>query len=196
MKALGISGSPRRRGNTEMLLDAFLAGAEEAGADCEKIVLCDLEFSSCKGCNACHKTGECIVEDDLTPIFEEILEAGIVALASPIYSMSVTAELKAFIDRGQVFWARKFILKDLFFDEEHTRQHRGVFISTAGQDWDHVFDAAYPVITAFFNDIGFAYRDNITAGNMDGYKGIKAHPTALTEAEERGRKIVGELERV
>lgn len=193
MKALGISGSPRRGGNTETLLDAFLKGAGEGGAEIEKIVLRDLEFSSCKGCNACHKTGVCVLKDDLTAIFEEILSVDILALASPIYSMSVTAEMKAFIDRGQVFWARTFIQKDLSFDDDHTRRHKGFFVSTAGQNWDHVFSAAYPVMTAFFNDIGFEYRDNIIAGNMDEFKGIHGHPTALADARKAGAAIAAEL---
>jgi len=193
MKALGISGSPRRGGNTETLLDAFLEGAGEGGAEIEKIVLRDLGFSSCKGCNACHKTGVCVLKDDLTEIFERILSVDILALASPIYSMSVTAEMKAFIDRGQFFWARQFILKDLSFDPDHMQRHKGFFVSTAGQNWDHVFSAAYPVMTAFFNDIGFEYRDNIIANNMDEYKGIKGHPTALTDARKAGASVVAEL---
>lgn len=193
MKALGISGSPRRHGNTETLLDAFLDGVEEAGAGREKIILRNLDYSSCKGCNACHKTGVCVIKDDLEDLFDRILDIDILALASPIYSMGVTAELKAFIDRGQVFWARKFILKDLYFDYDHIKRHKGFFISTAGQNWDHVFDAAYPVINAFFNDIGFEYRDNIIANNMDEYKGITGHPTALEDAQKAGAKIVQEL---
>lgn len=196
MNVLGISGSPRKGGNTETLLDAFLAGVEEAGAEKQKVILRDLEFTSCKGCNACHKTGECVLKDDLTPLFDEIIAADILALASPIYSMGITAELKAFIDRGQVYWARKFILKNLYFDYQHIQRHKGFFISTAGQNWDHVFDGAYPVITAFFNDIGFEYTDNIIANNMDEYKGIKGHPTALEEAKRRGRKAVGELQSI
>ena len=63
---LGISGSPHRHGNTETLLDSFLDGAKAAGASVEKVVLKDLNYSPCRGCNACHKTGECVVKDDAT----------------------------------------------------------------------------------------------------------------------------------
>jgi multimeric flavodoxin WrbA len=62
VQVLGISGSPHRHGNTETLLDAFLEGAREAGADTEKVILKDLSFTPCRGCNACHKTGTCIVD--------------------------------------------------------------------------------------------------------------------------------------
>jgi multimeric flavodoxin WrbA len=196
IKVLGISGSPHRHGNTETLLDSFLDGAKTAGASVEKVVLKDLDYTPCQGCNACHKTGDCIVQDDAITLFDKILKADSVAVASPIYSMGITAELKGLIDRGQYLWARKFILKTLFFPNEHIIQHKGVFISTAGLSWDNVFDAAFPAITAFFNGVGFEYNDNIIANNMDEFKGIKNHPTALKDAFEKGQKVVAVLEKL
>jgi multimeric flavodoxin WrbA len=196
IKVLGISGSPHRHGNTETLLDSFLAGAKTAGASVEKVVLKDLDYVPCQGCNACHKTGDCIVQDDAITLFDKILKADSVAVASPIYSMGITAELKGLIDRGQYLWARKFILKTLYFPNEHIIRHKGIFISTAGLSWDNVFDAAFPAITAFFNGVGFEYYDNIIANNMDQWKGIKNHPTALREAFEKGQKVVVELNKL
>jgi multimeric flavodoxin WrbA len=196
IKVLGISGSPHRHGNTETLLDSFLDGAKIAGATVEKVVLKDLDYTPCRGCNACHKTGDCIVQDDAITLFDRILKADSVAVASPIYSMGITAELKGLIDRGQYLWARKFILKTLFFPNEHIIQHKGVFISTAGLSWDNVFDAAFPAITAFFNGVGFEYYDNIIANNMDAYEGINRHPTALKDAFEKGQKVVAVLKKL
>lgn len=196
IKVVGISGSPHRHGNTETLLDSFLDGAKTAGASVEKVVLKDLDYTPCRGCNACHKTGDCIVQDDAITLFEKILKTDAIAVASPIYSMGITAELKGLIDRGQYLWARKFILKTLFFPNEHIIQHKGVFISTAGLSWDNVFDAAFPAITAFFNGVGFEYYDNIIANNMDAYEGINGHPTALKDAFEKGQKVVAVLEKL
>ena len=193
INVLGISGSPRRHGNTETLLDAVLEGAHEAGAEVEKVVLRSLDYASCRGCNACHKTGVCIIEDDLTALFEKIAAADVLVLASPIYSMGITAEAKGLIDRAQYLWARKFILKDLFFTDEHTRHHKGIFVSTAGLGWENVFDAAFPAITAFFNTTGFEYWDNVIANEMDRYGGIVGHPTALAEAKEKGQNVVALL---
>lgn len=191
VKVLGLSGSPHRHGNTEILLDAFLAGAEEAGGETEKVILKDLSYTPCRGCNACHKTGECVVEDDAILLFDRILSVDCLAVSSPIYSMGITAELKGLIDRAQYLWARKFILKNLFFSNEHIVNHKGVFISTAGLSWDNVFDAAFPAVTAFFNTLGFEYYDNIIANDMDRYKGIRGHPTAMGSAREKGGKVVG-----
>ena len=190
---LGLSGSPRRHGNTETLLDAVLEGAREAGADVEKVVLRTLDYAPCRGCNACHRTGVCVLRDDLTAVFEKIAAADVLVLASPIYSMGITAETKGLIDRAQYLWARKFILKDLYFTAGHIRRHKGLFVSTAGLGWDNVFDAAFPAVTAFFNTTGFEYWDNVIANDLDRYGGIVGHPTALAEARGKGRSVVALL---
>jgi multimeric flavodoxin WrbA len=196
VKVLGISGSPRRHGNTETLLDSFLEGAKAAGATVEKVVLREIDYTPCRGCNACHKTGECIVKDDAPGVYDKILASDILAVASPIYSMGITAQLKGFIDRAQYLWARKFILKTLNFSEDHIKRHKGVFISTAGQNLANVFDSAFPAITALFHGTGFDYVENIVANNMDTWNGIKNHPTALKEAYEKGQQIVRDLEKI
>jgi multimeric flavodoxin WrbA len=159
-------------------------------------VLRTLQFSPCRGCNACHKTGNCIVADDAIVLYERILASDCIAIASPIYTMGITAELKGFIDRQQFLWARKFLLKSLYFSDDHIRRHKGVFISTAGLGWDNVFDGAFPVITALFNTTGFEYYDNVIANDMDRYGGIRNHPTALADAFEKGRQVVGVIEKI
>jgi multimeric flavodoxin WrbA len=196
ISVLGISGSPHRHGNTESLLDSFLDGAKAAGAEIEKVILKDLDYSPCRGCNACHKTGDCVVKDDAIALFEKVLKCDCLAIASPIYTMGITAELKGFIDRGQYLWARKFIFKTLYFTDDHIKRHKGLFVSTAGQNRDNVFDGAFPAITAIFNGTGFEYYDNIIANNMDEYKGIKNHPTALKDANDKGQKVVRVIEKL
>ncbi len=195
---LGISGSPHRRGNTEQLLDSFLAGAEEAGATVEKVVISTLTYRSCQGCNACHKTGVCVIDDDFIPLLtEKVPGADIVALASPIYSMSITSELKSFIDRAHTIWALKEKLKKVTYNREHQASHLGYFIGTAGMDRTDIFDYAKPVITAFFNGYGFSYPEdqNITAEGMDRHGGIRGHPTALASAFKAGKVAVERLKK-
>ena len=188
---LGISGSPRRHGNTETLLDSFLDGARAAGATVEKVVLRDINYSPCRGCNACHKTGECIVKDDAPGLYRPDPCRGLRRGCISHLQYGDYCPLKGFIDRAQYLWARKFILKTLDFSEDHIKQHKGVFISTAGQNQAHVFDSAFPAITAFFHGTGFDYAENIVANNMDAYNGINNHPTALKEAYEKGSRPCG-----
>ncbi|MDD1719312.1 MAG: flavodoxin family protein [Methanoregulaceae archaeon] len=192
-RVIGISGSPHRHGNTETLLDAFLEGAESGGAVTRKVVLRELHYSPCLGCNVCHKTGECVVGDDAPGLLGEVMTYDCLAVASPIYSMAITAELKGLIDRAQYIWAKKFVLKTLYFENEHIQQHKGIFISTAGLPYPNVFDTAFPSITALFNILGFEYFDNIVANDMDRYHGIKNHPTALAEAHRKGKHVVEKI---
>ena len=196
IKVLGISGSPHRHGNTETLLDSFLDGAHVSGATIEKVVLKTLQYSPCRGCNACHKTGECVVNDDAIILYEKILASDCLAVASPIYTMGITAELKGFIDRQQYLWARKFILKTLYFSDDHIKRHKGIFISTAGLGWENVFDGAFPVITALFNTTGFVYYDNVIANDMARFGCIRNHPTALKEAFDKGQRVVRVLQKL
>lgn len=190
MKVLSISGSPRKGGNTETVLAAFMKGAADAGAETKTVRLADLKFRNCKGCNACCKKGSCVISDELTSLFDDVLEADVLVLASPIYSMSVTAEMKGFIDRGQFIWARKFILKTLQFSDEHVKRHIGVFLSTSGKDMPHVFDAAFPVVRAFLHDAGFSYNDNVLFPGMDEKGGARVWTESSDEAYARGGEIV------
>jgi multimeric flavodoxin WrbA len=196
VEVLGISGSPHRHGNTETLLDRFLDGTREASASTEKVILRDLTYSPCRGCNSCHRTGGCVVNDELSPLFDHVMRVDCLAIASPIYSMGITAELKGLIDRAQYIWAQKYIQKTRYFSTEYIHRHKGIFISTAGLSWDNVFDAAFPAITAFFNTMGFEYYDNLIANEMDRYRGIEGHPTALTDAQKKGIQVVRCIERL
>lgn len=193
-RVIGVSGSPHRHGNTETLLDAFLEGARGASAEVEKVVLSTLSYAPCRGCNLCHRTGICVVKDDAVPLLERMAEADVLAVASPIYSMGVTAELKGLIDRAQYLWARRFVTNTLDYSPEHLALHRGVFLATAGSDWPGVFDAAYPVVRALFSGIGFEYAENLVYDAMDRHGGVRGHPAALAEAAAAGRRAVEALE--
>lgn len=195
VQVLGVLGSPHRHGNTELLLDRFLAGALSAGGEVEKVVLTDLQYRSCKGCNACHKTGVCVLHDDAAPLIERMAGVDCCVIASPIYSMGVTAELKGLIDRGQYLWAQRWILKTRPETLADPSCRRGVFISTAGLSRETVFDAALPVMTAFFHGLGFADYDRLTVNGMDQYGGIEGHPTALADALALGETVIRDLQR-
>ncbi len=99
-KTLGIAGSPRRGGNTEMLLDRFLAGAESAGAAVEKVVAARLKIAGCVACDGCWEDGHCVVQDDFQAVYEKLVAADVIVLAAPLYFWSLPAQLKALIDRA------------------------------------------------------------------------------------------------
>lgn len=104
-KVLILEGSPRRNGNSAILSAEFARSAEEAGCSVEKVRVCGKEIAGCLGCNACYRNGgECIQKDDMAEIREKMLAADVIVLASPIYFYSMTAQMKAVIDRTYAFY--------------------------------------------------------------------------------------------
>ncbi|HII06815.1 MAG TPA: flavodoxin family protein [Methanotrichaceae archaeon] len=100
VKILGVGGSPRKDGNTDILLDSFLKGAESAGAETKKVQLRKYSIEPCIGCEACRKAGTCTqFHDGMGQLYPEIEEAKGLILGSPTYNYNVTAPMKAFIDR-------------------------------------------------------------------------------------------------
>ena len=104
-KVLILEGSPRRNGNSAILSEEFARGAQEAGCSVEKIYIAGKKIAGCLGCNACYRNGgSCIQKDDMTEIREKMLAADVIVLASPIYFYSMTAQMKAVIDRTYAFY--------------------------------------------------------------------------------------------
>ena len=96
---LGLVGSPRRGGNTHILVDEILRGAQDAGAEVEKSDLTQLEIAPCRACDVCRRTGKCVHEDDFPPLYERMKSSDIWVFGSPIYWWGPTAQFKAFLDR-------------------------------------------------------------------------------------------------
>ncbi len=100
MKAIGVVGSPRRNGNTEILTKHTLEAIAEEGLDTELMTLAGLDIQPCNACRVCRKDEErCSIQDDLFPLYTKIKEADAIILASPVYFGSATALLKAFMER-------------------------------------------------------------------------------------------------
>ncbi len=99
-KIIGIVGSPRKGGNTEILTKEVLAAAAEQGAETELITLAGKDIKPCDSCRKCRtKNVDCHIKDDLGPIFHKVLATDGLILATPVYIGSATAQAKAFIDR-------------------------------------------------------------------------------------------------
>jgi len=100
MKVVAIVGSPRKNGNTEMLTSHTLKSIAEEGVETELISLAGKEIKPCNVCMACEESGECVIQDDFLPVFNKMIEADGIILASPVYFGSCTALLKALMERA------------------------------------------------------------------------------------------------
>jgi multimeric flavodoxin WrbA len=186
MRVLAILGSPRRQGNTEILLDSLIDGARKQGGEVEKLVLCDYNISPCIECGSCSTTGECAIEDDMQDIYPKLLTDDAIVIASPIFFYSVTAVTKAFIDRSQALWARKYLLHQKPLTE---KIRCGYFLSLGATKGKQLFEGATLTIKYFFDAIDAKYCGGLFFRGIEGKEDIKHHPSALQEALEMGRKI-------
>jgi len=189
MKVLGILGSPRKGGNTELLLEEALKGAGAEGAEVESLRLTDYNIIPCKECLACFKDGNCIILDDMAKIYPKLLEADVIILASPIFFYGVTAWAKGFIDRCQALWARKYQLKDPSFGKEG-RKRKGFFISVGGTKGQKTFEGAILTAKYFFDVLNAEYAGELVLREVDAKGDVLKHPEALQQAFEAGRKLV------
>ena len=196
IKILAFAGSPRRHGNSEILLDWVLAPmSEEQDITIEKIPLTEADINPCRGCNACEKLNKCIQRDGMDIYHDKIIDADIILLSSPIYCMGIASQPKALIDRAQVFRSRKYVLKLPIVPPERKGKRFGVFLATAGQTWSYVFDAAVPSVKCFFHviDVKDADISYLMINGVDEKGAIEHHATAKTDAEKLGKAVVAEL---
>ena len=99
MHLLVLAGSPRKGGNSDLLCDALICGAEEVGNTAEKVYLRDLHIAPCRACYGCRGIGVCVQKDDMADILEKMVEADVLVLATPVYFYSMDGQLKTLIDR-------------------------------------------------------------------------------------------------
>jgi len=188
MKVLGIFGSPRRGGNTDLLLEEALKGAQEEGAKVERLYLSDYTITPCKECHGCDNTGSCVVLDDMQKIYPRLLEADVVIFASPIFFYGVTAWAKALIDRSQALWSKKYLLKDPSLGAEG-KKRKGIFISVGATKGKKVFDGAILTVKYFFDVLNAEYVDELIFRGVEAKADILKHPEALQQAYEMGKKL-------
>lgn len=96
---LGLIGSPRKGGNTEILIDRALEGAASSGATIEKVRLADLRINPCRGCESCKETGRCVQDDDMQQVYSKMLKADGILLGTPVYFWGPSAQTKCLVDR-------------------------------------------------------------------------------------------------
>jgi multimeric flavodoxin WrbA len=197
IKVLAFAGSPRRHGNSETLLDWVLGGMVDPDVVIEKVALDEANINPCRGCNACEKLNKCVQRDGMDIYHDKIVAADIILLSSPIYCMGIASQAKALIDRAQVFRSRKYVLKLPVVPAERKGKRLGAFLATAGQSWDHVFDAAVPSVKCFYHviDIRDADISYLMINNVDEKGAIDRHPTAQADADRLGRSLVAEIKK-
>ncbi len=187
LQIIGLAASPRRQGNTDRLLDAFLAGAAEKQAQVEKIRLAELEMRPCIDCRDCFQTGACRFPDDAsTLVLPRLQVADIVVFATPVYFHAVPAQAKLLIDRTQVLWAQREILRqEPPADRPATW---GVLLAAGARDERTMFDGLRLTVKYWMKSFHAELMAERLYRRLDDRDAATKHPTALAEVRELGRQ--------
>lgn len=186
MFVLGLQGSPRKNGNTDILLQAFMEKAAQAGATAHTLQVARAGITPCKGCGYCERHGTCVIADDpmATEIYGLMRQADLVVAASPVYFYGVSAQLKVLIDRSQTLWSRKYVYK---LQDPLAATRQGILFSMAASRGRQLFDGVHLTAKYFFDAIdarfehALTYRGIETKGAIRQQAGLSADIDALVE---------------
>jgi len=191
LKVLGIAGSPRKQGNTDLLLEQVLAGASNQQTEIKKIALRELHIAPCRHCDGCLKTGICVQQDDMQWIHQDLRKADYIVLASPIFFMALTAQTKAMIDRCQALWVMKHVLK-MPVAIPPGKKRKGIFVSVGGTKFENLFEPSRVTLKAWFSTLEVKLDAELTFRAIDEKGTISKHPTALQDAYNLGQRLAQE----
>lgn len=193
MNILVINASSATNGHTNIAVKTYLKVFNNK-ANIKHYELRKLKYKGCIDCKSCYKTGECIFKDDITELYHDYDVADVIIVASPIYFLSVSSQLKAVIDRTQAIWSSKYKLKKSIINKNKKRF--GIFIATAGADLaSNLSLAARAIINMFFKAINAKYTDEIIIYNTDNIALNKNNPEQLNiiNKSEQMFKIISKI---
>jgi multimeric flavodoxin WrbA len=176
-----LKGSPRQQGNSAVLADQVAAGAREAGAQVESFYLHEMDIRPCDGCDFCLETGVCVVKDDMQALYPKLLATDAIALASPIYWFTYSAQLKMCIDRWYALWNFKH---DAF-------KGKPVGIVLAYGDKDLYTSGGINAIHTFETMFRFLQADIVgwVHGTLSDIGDAQKHPELMEQARQLGKKL-------
>lgn len=181
MMVLGLQGSPREKGNTAFLLSVFMREAKKLGAQTHVIEVDKKNIIPCREYTVCSKKGFCPIDDDMkNEIYSLLRKADVIVTATPIFFYHTTAQLKALIDRCQVFWAGKYLLK---LSDPGQKYRRGFLLALGATKGENLFDGVHLTAKYFFDAVGASYDGSLTYRQIADSGDMEKHPTVLKDVK-------------
>jgi multimeric flavodoxin WrbA len=180
-KILAVVGSPRKGGNTDILVQKVAEGAASKGAKVETLRLGGLNIRECDGCLVCWQGKSCNKRDDMLNIYPKIIESDAIIFGTPVYWYGPTALMKAFIDRFVYFNC-----------PENRAKIRGKSAALVIPFEEENPDTARPVVEFFekcFNYLEINLAGSIIAGGVSDKGDVLKKPERLGEAYELGARL-------
>lgn len=188
-----LYGSPRREGNTSVLLRKAVEGARQEGALVEEFFLRDLKISPCLELYGCKESGRCVIDDDFHQVADAIRESQGVILASPIFFYTVSAHTKIFMDRCQSLWVKRYWIDGTPFGSKDFVR-RGLFIAAGATKGKRLFDGVLLTARYFFDALGADLWDSVLVRGVDAEGDVLQDPEHLKTAYEKGKEFARMLQ--
>ena len=188
MLVLGIYGSPRKGGNTDLLLDAALEAARDAGAETEAVYCRCLKMTGCIACGGCDETGQCVLDDDMQKVYPLIARAGAVLLASPVYFYGPPAQAKALIDRSQACWSGRVLKKTTPEARKSYDSGRGYLITVGATKGPRMFSCMELTARYFYDALDMTWEGGLLIPGVEAKGQIASDPASLEKARALGRQ--------
>jgi len=185
MDILALHLSPRKKGNSAVMLDEFLRGAKEAGAGAVSYSVAEHNIKPCMGCGACEKTGECVItDDDMGELYPLLATAPMVVVSTSLFFYDVPAQGKALIDRTQPLWSRRYALKRT---ETLRPEGRGFLLAVGATKGKDLFMPVSLSVKYFFDSIGMPKEfDTLFFRQVEALGDMAKHPDYMKEIYEAG----------
>ena len=177
-RIIAIVGSPRRNGNTELIIDSIIEGAKYAGAVSRKVILQDLNIAPCKACNSCTKTGSCVHKDDMNDLLTIMFDSDVWILGTPVYWWGPTAQFKAFLDR--------------WYSVNDRSQFKGkkiILVIPSGGAGEYSYGPTKDMIERVIPYLGMIHVKTILASGIGKKGAVENHPDILDSARLTGRDV-------
>lgn len=187
-KITAIYGSPRRRGNTAILLQKSVQGARASGDVVDEFFLRDLKMSPCLEIYGCKETGRCVIQDDFQELYDQVLASSGIMLASPIFFYTVSAHTKIFMDRCQSLWVKKYWLDKRTHVQEESKR-KALFISVGATKGKKLFDGVLLSIRYFLDALDATLHQALAYRGLDFEGDVLKHPEYLEEAYRAGERL-------
>lgn len=193
-KVLGFSGSPRKNGNSDILLQTVLSGVREYELPAAQLNLTDIHFSGCLGCEQCRKTKVCTgLLDGMTPLYPEIYSSKGLILVSPTHNYNITSWMKAFIDRLYCFYNFENDRPRSWSSQMHNQQRKAVIVAICEQESDEdmgfTIDAMKKPLTA----LGYDIVGELAVMKIFDKARVKQDEEAINQAENLGKMLAEAL---
>ncbi len=193
MEILGLQGSPRKNGNSDHLLSAFLKLARSRGARTTTLDVARMQIKPCMELTVCEKKGTCPIRDEMAEqVYGRLRRAEIVVVSSPVFFYNVPAQLKALIDRSQTLWARKYRLG---LKDPKSGRRLGFLLAVGATSGARLFEGMELTLRYFFDAVDAKPAGSLTYKGVEGKGRIKELPSLTEDLEQAVSGVCGPFQK-